>query len=153
MNEQVNPGVRFLLVYPKNKHRARYFVNENIRDSHALGYDDLYKFICTLITPPATTSASEYLKTFQPFIVDVMNNQAVKLRVDHKAMMDEIEKNHKKIDFDDIYNMAIEEYEETEDEIMGGSIQASTYNRKKDKELAPYQNQVNNVIDKWTYSC
>lgn len=139
------PNIRYLLVYPKNQHRARYFVNENTKDTHSLNYNDMYKFICTLIEAPAIVHAAEYLQTFQPFIVDVEDNKVVKLTFNRQAMIEEQLKDLRKIDFSKVYKQAMEQ--KREDPILNGGINPQSTQEKK---VVPFQKNVENLVKKLT---
>lgn len=139
-------SISYLIVYPKNRHRAVYYVNDNLRDSHAMNYEDLYKWICEYITPPTTSSISYYLQTFQPFIVDMENNDAIKLRPSDEEISQEQLRRNREIDFSDVYEKAQKEYTENEDSILGSSLGASSNKKDKVENDSALENVIKNML-------
>lgn len=147
MEQQNNPSVEYVIVYPKNKNRIRYYVNNNLRDSHSMNKDDLYKWLCEYITPPTTAQVAEYLQTYQPFIVDTKNNYVFKLEPRNSDIAEEEKRRARTIDFEIVYQKAQTLYEEAlstgTDPLTKGSITGSTK-----KEKIPNDNKLQQIIDK-----
>lgn len=139
-------SIRYLIIYPKNRHRAVYYVNDNLRDSHAMNYEDLYHWICEYITPPTTSSIAHYLQTFQPFIVDMENNQAIRLQPSSEEIDREQKLKNKEIDFQRVYETAQKEYSEREDSVLNSSLGASANKRDKVENDSALKNLINNML-------
>lgn len=106
----MEPAIRYVIVYPKNQIRARYYINDNLRDTHTMRYEELYRWLCEHISPPITVTVSHYLHTFQPFIVDIGNNAVARLSTSFEKEMEEIARQSRQIDFQEVYEQAQKEY-------------------------------------------
>jgi hypothetical protein len=113
-------------------------------------YDDLYRWLCELITTPTTAEVSEYLRTFQPFVVDVAQNSVVLLKPNHEEQLKELALKSRRIDFDAVYEQAVKTYEEAHDSdpIAQGSL-AAQHRKKTDEEHTPNDNKLKSMIDKF----
>lgn len=58
---------------------------------------------------------AHYLHTFQPFVVDTKNNGVVQLSLDSQKELEKLSKQNRKIDFDKVYDQALQEYSQSED--------------------------------------
>ena len=148
-DSQSTPTIQYVLVYPRNTTRARYYVNNNLRDAHAMRYDDLYRWLCEHVTPPTTVNIAEYLRTFQPFVVDVASNAVLLLKPDHEEQLKELALKSRQIDFDAVYDEAVKIYERVHDSdpIAQGSL-AAQHRKKTEDEQVPNDNQIKDMIDR-----
>lgn len=71
--------IKFILVKPRNRNYCSYFVNMNLKDQHSMKYEDLYLFIASMLTPPATIEVHELIYSYQNFLVDIKNNSVLPL--------------------------------------------------------------------------
>lgn|SRR5208282_44888 len=66
--------VNFLTVIPYTIDSYRYFINDDMTSSHVMKQDDMYRYICTLIKPPATTIALGFMEKHFAFITSIRKN-------------------------------------------------------------------------------
>jgi hypothetical protein len=90
-----NISIKTLVIIPKRRTYCHYYINNNLKDSHTMKYEQLYLFICNYITAKNTLKVQDLLSKKLPFIVDVENNIVSRLKYDTQKEVEKLRKDFK----------------------------------------------------------
>ena len=134
-------SIHIVIARPASKNTYSYTINGNVEDHNIATNDSFYRFLCSLISPPATRKVAQFIQTFQPFIVNVPNNEAKRLTFDKEEISKQEYENSRKIKMSDVLGKAMEENpnikkRDISESLMYGSEEAlEKLNRKISPEL------------------
>ncbi len=81
MNSNIH-SIQYILIFPKRKHKWKYYLNGNFDDSYNLKTEDLKKFIFSICDSSISSDIKKYIQTYTPFLVDVNSNKVHAVTVD-----------------------------------------------------------------------
>lgn len=111
--EEKETPISFITVFPITKKLAKYYINENIKDSNAMNYENLYLFIAKFLRPPTTLKIKEFIEKRNPFFVNIEENTAHELKPNRESMVKEYIKKHFAIDYKKIEREIQEEQKDS----------------------------------------
>ena len=95
-------SIKYILVFPKRKHKWKYYLNGNFDDSYSLKTSDLKDFIFSVCDSSISSDLNQHLTSFTPFLIDVENKKVRTISIDLEKAKEnfskEFWKNEKKID-------------------------------------------------------
>lgn len=81
MNDNIH-SIQYILIFPKRKHKWKYFLNGNLDDSYSLKTEDLKSFIFSVCDSSISEAVREHLQLYTPFLIDVNNNKVHPISID-----------------------------------------------------------------------
>lgn len=88
-------AIEYIIVIPKTPRMAAFYVNNNLSDGHYMEYEKLYRFIATLLSPPAILNVRKYISMKTPFYVMISENIADELSFDSATRIEELKRSSK----------------------------------------------------------
>lgn len=75
-------SIQYILIFPKRKHRWKYYLNGNLDDSYHLKTEDLKDFIFSVCNSSISEKINEHIQSYTPFLIDVNNNKVHTVSLD-----------------------------------------------------------------------
>jgi hypothetical protein len=91
MKTQKN-SIATLVIFPVRKKRWKFYINNNLKDSHSTSRDKLQAFIAEIADPTTVNRSIHFLDKYMAFIIDVKNGYIKRILPDFKKTIEKIRK-------------------------------------------------------------
>jgi len=112
--------IQVFIVFPKRKDKWKYYINDNLKDSHTLHRDKIQQLILQYINSKAGNQVIEHLNKYHAFIVYTKQNKVYRLQVDKESAFKQMKEkfNREAFNADKIYKKIKKEQTKNEDDMF-----------------------------------